>query len=128
MANPITFYYNNLISDIFSASGTSDPVPVTFQDIGSSDDWWNVIQNPFLDSLYESNSTDGNNFIYSENKLLGVPRLRQLRVQKNSCKVASIFEYTIPECYAAYNLLNEDKDPYGLFIENDTSDDLTKKA
>lgn len=31
-------------------------------------------------------------YIYYENKLLGVPRIRQLKVRKNSCQVMPVIE------------------------------------
>lgn len=51
---------------------------------------------PLLDGLYwetwpNNDTIDGDDlgYIYYENKLLGVPRLRQLKVHNNSCQVVS---------------------------------------
>ena len=73
-----------------------------------------------LDGLYWekwSNSIpmqqDEMGYIYYENKLLGVARLRQIRVHSNSCHVHEDFENFIPECYDSYSESIEDKKPFG---------------
>jgi polycystin 2 len=53
-------------------------------------------------------------YIYYENKLLGRPRLRQLRVRSNSCVVHDDFKREIKNCYGPYTADNEDKNTYGL--------------
>lgn len=96
---------------------------VNFKEIGSIDDFWNVNSGPILNGLYwemdDNASLPG--FIYYENKLLGVPRLRQLRVRKGSCKVHSLFEKTIRDCYDSYSYFNEDQNPFGIHAEYNSS-------
>lgn len=48
-------------------------------------------------------------YIYYENKLLGVPRMRQLKVSSNSCQVHDDFADVIRECYDSYSENLEDK-------------------
>ena len=45
----------------------------------------------YWEKWYNDNNmtSDEMGYIYYENKLLGVPRIRQLRVHSNSCKVMS---------------------------------------
>jgi len=52
-------------------------------------------EGPLMDGLYwekyynDENVTDSDlGYVYYENKLLGVPRLRQLRVKNDSCTVS----------------------------------------
>ena len=52
-------------------------------------------------------------YIYYENKLLGVPRIRQLKVSSNSCIVHDDFREVIRDCY----------DSYAPNLEDETSDD-----
>ena len=78
-----------------------------------------------LDGLYwEKTNTNPNvtkeeTYIYNENKLLGVPRLRQLKVRKDSCTVHEDFKSEISECYDVYSEKEEEIDPFGL--ENGTA-------
>lgn len=133
MSNPITYYYTNVMTKLFLDQKTSDGPGTSFQDIGSLDDWWSVIRGPVLDGLYWDNWYNGevsekNNFIYYENKLLGVPRLRQLRVSKNSCKVHKLFQSSISECYDSYSIFNEEKGPYGIYFGNETKEQMNDTA
>ena len=65
---------------------------------------------PLLDGLYwekwyneEPVATEELNFLYYENKMLGVPRLRQLQVRDDSCTVHDDFAKEITACYASYS-------------------------
>uniref|UniRef100_A0A671NSS1 Polycystic kidney disease 2-like 1 protein n=1 Tax=Sinocyclocheilus anshuiensis TaxID=1608454 RepID=A0A671NSS1_9TELE len=53
-------------------------------------------------------------FIYYENMLLGVPRIRQLKVKNNSCKVHRDFQQEIMECFDVYSNKKEDDSKFGL--------------
>ena len=71
---------------------------------------------PLLSGLYweqwynnEDVPKDQLGYIYYENKLLGVPRLRQLKVSSNSCVVHDDFKDVIRECYDSYAANLEDK-------------------
>ena len=49
-----------------------------------------------------------------ENKLLGLPRLRLLRVRNDSCEINLDFRNLITECYDVYSSGSEDSAPFGL--------------
>lgn len=74
-----------------------------------------------VDGLYweqwpnNQNITDPDDlgYIFYENKLLGRPRLRMLKVKKNSCKVPDAFSTQIKECYDVYSSAVEEKAPFG---------------
>lgn len=72
-----------------------------------------------LDGLYwkaqPSNGTEADNrsFIYYENLLLGVPRIRQLRVRNGSCSIPQDLRDEIKECYDVYSVSSEDRAPFG---------------
>lgn len=51
--------------------------------------------------------TDGNS------KLVGNVRLRQVRVQKNSCRIVKSMQSAVPECHAPYSWEVEDMGSYG---------------
>ena len=52
------------------------------------------------------------NILY-ENRLLGLPRLRQIRVKNDSCLVHPDFQNAIKQCYGPYSESNEDMEPFG---------------
>ena len=58
-------------------------------------------------------SEDESGYIFYENKLLGVPRLRQLKVRNDSCTIHDDFRDTIMACYDAYDKGIEDRNPFG---------------
>lgn len=72
-----------------------------------------------LDGLYwktqPSNRTEADNrsFIYYENLLLGVPRIRQLKVRNGSCSIPQDLRDEIKECYDVYSVSSEDRAPFG---------------
>ena len=53
-------------------------------------------------------------YVIYENKLQGVPRLRQVRVRGDSCIVPSDFKSQITKCYGPYSSGAEDNTPFGL--------------
>ncbi len=59
-------------------------------------------------------STVDSNYIFYENKMLGVPRIRQVKVRPDSCTIASGFRSEIKHCYAAYSSSAEDTRSFGL--------------
>ncbi|XP_064173028.1 polycystin-2-like protein 1 [Anguilla rostrata] len=123
MTSSNAYYYNNAMTDLFvntpSASG------VTFQSISDMGDFWDYAQGPLLDGLYwtkwyneqslqSSAQLNGQSFIYYENLLLGVPRMRQLKVVNNSCTVHKDFRQNITGCYDVYSAEKEDTSAFGL--------------
>lgn len=58
--------------------------------------------------------TGSQSFIYYENMLLGVPRMRQIKVKNNSCKVPTDFRTEISDCFDVYNEKKEDDSVFGL--------------
>ena len=140
MSNPITFYYTNVLTSLFieqtsadNPGGPGSGPGIRFQDIGNAGDWWAMMNGPIVDGLYwedwyNREAVSDGNYIYYENKMLGVPRLRQLRVAPGTCKVYSLFQNSIPDCYDAYTIFNEDKTPYGIYNANTTQDQMNDTA
>uniref|UniRef100_F1S8V0 Polycystin-2-like protein 1 n=1 Tax=Sus scrofa TaxID=9823 RepID=F1S8V0_PIG len=107
MTSSSAYYYTKVMSELFLH--TPSDTGVSFQTIGSMADFWDFAQGPLLDSLYwtkwynnQSLGHGSHSFIYYENLLLGVPRLRQLRVRNDSCVVHEDFH-------------KEEQLPFGLF-------------
>ncbi|XP_069466725.1 polycystin-2-like protein 1 isoform X2 [Ambystoma mexicanum] len=113
MTSSNTYYYTKVMSNLFLE--TSADNGVTFQSIGSMSDFWTFAQGPLLDGLYwtkwynnQSLDQSTRSFIYYENVLLGVPRIRQLKVKNNSCNVHKDFKDDISGCYDVYTKEKED--------------------
>ncbi|XP_029419991.1 polycystic kidney disease 2-like 2 protein isoform X3 [Nannospalax galili] len=76
-----------------------------------------LLEGLYWDSWYNSQqlySLRNSSRIYYENILLGVPRVRQLKVRNNTCKVYPAFQSLMNECYDKYTSENEDVSDFGL--------------
>uniref|UniRef100_A0A8C3QHZ4 Polycystin 2 like 1, transient receptor potential cation channel n=1 Tax=Cyanoderma ruficeps TaxID=181631 RepID=A0A8C3QHZ4_9PASS len=119
MTSSNAYYYTKVMSELFLQ--TSDG-RVSFQSISSMADFWVYAQGPLLDNLYwtkwynneslAAHSTQS--YIYYENLLLGVPRMRQLKVKNNSCVVHDDFKEEILGCYDVYSEDKEERISFGL--------------
>ncbi|XP_074195299.1 polycystin-2-like protein 1 isoform X2 [Rhinolophus sinicus] len=118
MTSSSAYYYTKVMSELFLH--TPSDTGVSFQAISSMVDFWDFAQGPLLDSLYwtkwynnQSLGRGSHSFIYYENLLLGVPRLRQLRVRNDSCVVHEDFREDISSCYDVYSPDKEEQLPFG---------------
>lgn len=76
-----------------------------------------LLEGLYWDSWYNNQqlyNLKNSSRIYYENILLGVPRVRQLRVRNNTCKVYSAFQSLASDCYGKYTAENEDLSDFGL--------------
>uniref|UniRef100_A0A8C2X4A3 Polycystin 2 like 1, transient receptor potential cation channel n=1 Tax=Cyclopterus lumpus TaxID=8103 RepID=A0A8C2X4A3_CYCLU len=119
MTSSSTYYYTKAMTDLFVNTGGESGV--RFQSIGTMADFWIYAQGPLLDGLYwtkwynnQSLGRGDQSFIYYENMLLGVPRMRQIKIMNNSCKVHKDFEDEITGCFDVYNDKKEDDLSFGL--------------
>ncbi|KAM4607907.1 polycystin-2-like protein 1 [Polymixia lowei] len=119
MTSSSTYYYTKAMTDLFV--NTAGDGGVKFQSISTMTDFWSYTQGPLLDGLYwttwyNNQSLDNGNqsFIYYENMLLGVPRMRQIKIKNNSCKVHDDFQDEITGCFDVYNEKKEDDLNLGL--------------
>ncbi|XP_063243822.1 polycystin-2-like [Bacillus rossius redtenbacheri] len=75
--------------------------------IRNIEDFWIFAEGPMLDSLFpEPGEMDGN-------IIVGGPRLRQAKVQNNSCEVHSHLKYLQDSCYGHYTISTEDREAFG---------------
>uniref|UniRef100_A0A8C1WFA4 Polycystic kidney disease 2-like 1 n=2 Tax=Cyprinus carpio TaxID=7962 RepID=A0A8C1WFA4_CYPCA len=119
MTSSATYYYTKAMTDLFvNLPGDSG---ISFSSISTMNDVWTYMENPLLDSLYwtkwyndEPLPNENQSFIYYENMLLGVPRIRQLKVKNNSCNVHKDFQQEIAECFDVYSDKKEDNSAFGL--------------
>ena len=83
--------------------------------VRKSDKGFNVtIVNRALSSLHEGSFyitltyIPFNRNVMYENRMLGVPRIRQLRTANNSCPILPDFSKAIKRCHAPYSMAYED--------------------
>ncbi|CAF0929169.1 unnamed protein product [Adineta ricciae] len=127
MTSSKTYYFTTVLRTIFTERKIIDiGDQPAFDDIASYDDFWGVMSGPVMNGLFPTQWYNGENvtqdqvgFVLFENKIIGLPRLRQLRMKNNSCVVHKKFRSMIPDCYAPYSSSKEDRDPFGS--ENVTS-------
>ncbi|XP_067904987.1 polycystin-1-like protein 2 [Heterodontus francisci] len=98
--NPNSFYLNRAINQTFTPS---------FNVIRSNNDFYTWANKSLLPNLYGSHKgfiTDG----YS--KLLGSPRIRQVRVKKLDCPALKILKNIVQKCEVPYSFDEEDMSNY----------------
>ncbi|XP_077767922.1 polycystin-2-like protein 2 isoform X5 [Canis aureus] len=127
MVNPHMYYLNKVMSSLFLDTSVPGDERTNFKSIRSITDFWKFMEGPLLEGLYwdswYTNKTlydlKNSSRIYYENILLGVPRVRQLKVRNNTCKIYSSFQSLMNECYDKYTSKSEDMDEFGLKQETE---------
>ncbi|XP_063074755.1 polycystin-2 isoform X2 [Engraulis encrasicolus] len=120
MVSTNMYYYTKVMSQLFLDTPVANGDPTSFKTISSMDDFWRFAEGPFLNGMYwevwYNNKTiqENQSLIYYENLLLGVPRLRQVKVQNASCTVLEDLKDKVQDCYSVYSPANEDKGTFGL--------------
>lgn len=130
MTSSTHFYYTNVLQSLF-LDGSADS-GVSFRGLQQMNDFWDFAEGPLMDGIYWETFYNGDKipddqtgYIFFENKLLGVPRIRQVKVRNDSCVVHRDFADDIKECYSNYDPSNEEK---GYFGPDPTQVPLTKDA
>ncbi|XP_047222593.1 polycystin-2 isoform X1 [Girardinichthys multiradiatus] len=119
MVNSNMYYYTKVMSQLFLDTPLSPGDATTFRSLSSMADFWKFTQGPFLNGMYwevwynNKSLPENQSFIYYENLLLGVPRLRQVKVRNESCSVHEDLRDEVPDCYNMYTPSNEDTAPFG---------------
>ncbi|XP_033890817.3 polycystin-2-like [Acipenser ruthenus] len=120
MVSSSMYYYTKVMSQLFLDTPLSNDEKTNFKTLASMGDFWKFAEGPLLGGLYwdawYNNKTlpENQSFIYYENLLLGVPRLRQLKVRNESCAIHEDLRDEIQDCYNMYSMGNEDTSPFGL--------------
>jgi polycystin 2 len=72
----------------------------------------------FYNEWYETtfnNTPELNDYIANENYVLGLARLRQIKVRNDSCVIPKDFRNEIKECFSDYAAVLEEKRPFGPY-------------
>uniref|UniRef100_A0A8C4TYZ8 Polycystic kidney disease protein 1-like 2 n=1 Tax=Falco tinnunculus TaxID=100819 RepID=A0A8C4TYZ8_FALTI len=99
--DPNSYYLNKHIENSFTDG---------FHDVYSYRDFFTWANTTLVKNLYGSYKgfiTDGNS------KLVGSPRIRQVRVKGDTCPISPRLQHVIQECHAPYSLQTEDTSVYG---------------
>ncbi|BES96951.1 Hypothetical protein NTJ_09764 [Nesidiocoris tenuis] len=108
-------HYSAMISDVVVKTHFESDLGVMkkFEDIRSPDQIWEFTTGVFTKLLYRGVSGNQSK-ILAENILVGVPRMRQLRVKMNTCEQAALFDEFYKTCFDYFREEIEDKEPFGL--------------
>ncbi|CAF0799781.1 unnamed protein product [Brachionus calyciflorus] len=132
MVGLINFHFSNGMLSLFVDQEVNGK---TFRNgFVTHNDVWDYLTGPLLDGLhfetwYDLSNTTENNigFIFYQNKILGRPRLLQVRVKDNSCPLSDQVKPIISNCIGEFNTKSENKSPFGKALmgiyENDTTYD-----
>ncbi|CAH1104598.1 unnamed protein product [Psylliodes chrysocephalus] len=98
---------------------TLNGVGISFGDIKTAVDVWFYLENHLSNSLFWESTYDPRpgvenamNILH-ENKVLGVPRLRQVKVRNDSCIIHSYFRRLFLTCFDSFSSSSEDVEPFG---------------
>jgi hypothetical protein len=91
-----------------------------FHGVASIGKWWDYSDNVLLKGLYAQTWYNGKNLTWREklttgsrvSMRVGAPRIRQLRVKENSCRVHRRIKHVISHCRDDYNWLDDDTKDY----------------
>uniref|UniRef100_A0A6P7F3I7 Polycystin-2-like isoform X1 n=1 Tax=Diabrotica virgifera virgifera TaxID=50390 RepID=A0A6P7F3I7_DIAVI len=100
---------------------TKNDESITFEKIRTAVDFWSYVEGHMINSFFwestygngEAKDSDGMNILY-ENKVLGVPRIRMVKVRNDSCIVHEYFLRMFLDCYDEYSEEAEDKEKFGI--------------
>nr|AKN21728.1 PKD2-2 [Schmidtea mediterranea] len=119
MIDQVTFYYTKALKTLFLDEKFDDKEK-SFTTVSTISNVWQYLFGPFLNGLYwdrwynGQDITDDTDLVYYENQILGIPRIRQLKVRNNSCEIPKVFQGDMKHCYSEFSSENEDKNNFGL--------------
>ncbi|XP_043837901.1 polycystic kidney disease 2-like 2 protein [Dromiciops gliroides] len=121
MVSTNMYYLNKVIATLFLETSVPGEDRTNFKSISTITEFWKFMEGPLLEGLYCDSwyntevlyQLKNSSRIYYENVLLGVPRIRQLKVRNNTCIVYPKFQSLMDECFDRYTLENEDRSDFG---------------
>ncbi|KAM9363379.1 polycystin-2 [Symphorus nematophorus] len=119
MVSANMYYYTKVMSQLFLDTPLSSADQSTFRSLSTMEDFWKFTEGPFLNGMYwevwynNQSLPENHSLIYYENLLLGVPRLRQIKVHNESCSVHEDLRGEVQDCFNMYTPTNEDTTSFG---------------
>lgn len=121
--NSSTYNLNKIMHTIFVETPADPSNPNSnFLNLNLPEDYFDFLEKVLVPNLYSKWDNyhgdaglyrEGRGFILYENVLQGVPRIRQVRVMKDSCPVPEDFKSQIKACYSSYSEKSKETSPYG---------------
>lgn len=120
------FYYHDIFTHFLTDSNfkTESGLSKNFWDIRIPDQIWDYLKSILIpltyssvnDKLAETYKSNLNQdlLLVTENILVVLPRVRQVRVRNDSCQVPEGFRYIFDSCYYFFTPDLEDRRPFGL--------------
>lgn len=108
--NAFKLYFSEVIRIIFTMRAEF----VHFNEITNRDEFWDYMENDFLNTLHifllkwENKSVPVNFKADNENFVLGPPRIRQIRIKSTKCQGDSFHLQQLPKCFGPYSPKHED--------------------
>jgi len=103
-----------------SSSDSHGELHAAFQNLHNRGDFWTYMEGPLVDHLYVEElyhdvplHDDEKGFVYFHHRLLGLVRIRQMRVRDDSCSIAPEFSTILNRCYAELSPSTEDRRTFG---------------
>ncbi|CAF0730830.1 unnamed protein product [Adineta steineri] len=95
-------------------------ITTDFHEVNSLGKWWDYCDNVLLKGLYAQKWYNEKNLTWREklttgsrvSMRVGAPRIRQLRVKENSCRVHRRIKHVIKHCRDDYNWFDDDTKDY----------------
>lgn len=124
MVSPTVWQFQNIINGQF-IGGT--------EGVYQMHDIWTYLQESFMGGFYnnfyetpnDQKLPDSTRYFLNDNRVLGVPRLRQLRVLGNSCSIPKDFSTEIKFCFSNWSPTQEDTQPFGPYAGYNTTTNAT---
>ncbi|XP_028269378.1 polycystin-2 isoform X2 [Parambassis ranga] len=119
MVSANMYYYTKVMSQLFLDTPLAAGDTTTFRSLSTMEDFWKFTEGPFLGGMYwevwynNKGLPENQSLIYYENLLLGVPRLRQVKVGNESCSIHEDLRDEVQDCYNIYTPTNEDTTSFG---------------
>ncbi|KAG5848167.1 hypothetical protein ANANG_G00095580 [Anguilla anguilla] len=132
MVSSNMYFYTKVMSQLFLDTPLSSGDKTTFKSLNTMDEFWKFTEEPLLNGLHwevwYNNRTlaENQSLVYYENLLLGVARIRQVKVRNQSCTVHQDLQGELQDCYDAFSSGSEDHAPFGL--KNGTAWTYTEQA
>ncbi|XP_076348157.1 polycystin-1-like protein 2 [Tachypleus tridentatus] len=119
------FWVNKDLKNTFEESG--------FTSISDPDSFWTWIDEALLPGLfatehYNAEPLIGLDTAYMSNLVsfrVGAPRIRQLRVKQDGCRVSKMMKRVIDGCYLPYSFFNEEKSMFQKHWEKVNESDIS---
>ncbi|KNC48686.1 polycystin 2 [Thecamonas trahens ATCC 50062] len=107
-----------LVQEEFPASASH--IRKTFWDVATTDEMFQYMEGPLLEGLFPTVDYAGDpvpdslsRAIYGYDQIVGLVRIRQVRIRKDTCSVADKFKRIVEHCYDSFKSSVVSKDPFG---------------